>query len=175
MRPIEPGERIRLSTHLSSDMHHRHPTCQHRRVAANSPDVRPSYLIGRLDRLIRAEFDDVLASAGLTLPEFTAMSVLHARPGFSSAQLARRSLITPQAMGKVVIELERRGYIRRPTSGSSGRARGIVLTRKGQTVLAKVQPQIAAAEAAVLHRLSKDEHARFVELLQIAGGIGERP
>lgn len=143
-------------------------------MAAHSPDVRPSYLIGRLDRLIRNGFDEVLQQAELTLPEYTAMSVLAARPGFSSAQLARRSLITPQAMGKVVIELERRGYIKRPESGSNGRARGIVLTRKGQTVLAKLQPKIAAAEAAVLHRLSDDQRGSLVELLQIAGGVGER-
>lgn len=143
-------------------------------MASPSPDVRPSYLIGRLDRLIRNEFEDVLQEAGLTLPEFTAMSVLAARPGFSSAQLARRSLITPQAMGKVVMELERRGYIARPTSSSNGRARGIVLTRKGHAVLAKVQPKIAAAEGAVLHRLSPGQHDQLVELLQIAGGVGER-
>jgi DNA-binding MarR family transcriptional regulator len=144
-------------------------------VPASSPDIRPSYLIGRLDRLIRSGFDDVLAQAGLTLPEYTAMSVLLARPGFSSAQLARRSLITPQAMGKVVIELERRGYIKRPSTGHSGRARGIMLTRRGQAVLDKVQPQIAAAAAAVLHRLSPEQHEQLVELLQVAGGVGERP
>jgi DNA-binding MarR family transcriptional regulator len=144
-------------------------------VAPNSPDIRPSYLIGRLDRLIRNGFEEVLDQAGLTLPEYTAMSVLAARPGFSSAQLARRSLITPQAMGKVVIELERRGFIKRPTSGSNGRARSIVLTRKGHTVLAKLQPQIAAAESAVLHRLTIAQRDHLVELLQIAGGVGERP
>ena len=148
--------------------------CHDRRVPASSPDIRPSYLIGRLDRLIRAEFDDVLAQAGLTLPEYTAMSVLLARPGFSSAQLARRSLITPQAMGKVVIELERRSYIKRPSAGRTGRARGIVLTRRGQAVLVKVQPRIAAAERAVLHRLSAEQHDRLIELLQVAGGVGER-
>lgn len=143
-------------------------------MATTSPDVRPGYLIGRLDRLIRNEFDDVLQQAELTLPEFTAMSVLAARPGFSSAQLARRSLITPQAMGKVVMELERRGYITRPTRGSNGRARGIVLTRTGHTVLAKLQPRIAAAEAAVLHRLTPGQLDQLVELLQVAGGVGER-
>lgn len=150
------------------------PICHHRAVAASSPDVRPSYLIGRLDRLIRAQFEEVLDAAGLTLPEYTAMSVLAARPGFSSAQLARRSLITPQAMGKVVLELERRGYIKRPLAGNTGRARGIALTRKGQTVLAKVQPHMVAAEAAVLHRLSTEQRDQLVDLLQIAGGVGER-
>lgn len=143
-------------------------------MAANSPDVRPSYLIGRLDRLIRNEFDDVLEQAGLTLPEYTAMSVLAARPGFSSAQLARRSLITPQAMGKVVIELERRGYIKRPESGSNGRARGIVLTRKGHTAFGKLQPKMVAAEMTVLHRLSDGQREQLVELLQIATGMGDR-
>jgi DNA-binding MarR family transcriptional regulator len=144
------------------------------RGGLHPPDVRPSYLIGRLDRLIRNQFYEVLQQAELTLPEFTAMSVLAARPGFSSAQLARRSLITPQAMGKVVMELERRGYINRPTSSSNGRARGIVLTRKGQAVLTKLQPRIAAAEAAVLHRLSPGQQDQLVQLLQIAGGVGER-
>lgn len=145
-----------------------------RAVAASSPDIRPSYLIGRLDRLIRAQFEEVLEAAGLTLPEYTAMSVLAARPGFSSAQLARRSLITPQAMGKVVLELERRGHIKRPLAGNSGRARGIALTRKGLAVYTKVQPHMIAAEAAVLHRLSPGEREQLVGLLQIAGGIGER-
>lgn len=143
-------------------------------MAENSPEVRPSYLIGRLDRLIRAQFDEVLETAGLTLPEYTAMSVLAARPGFSSAQLARRSLITPQAMGKVVLELERRGYIKRPAAGNSGRARGIVLTKRGHSVLAKVQPAVVAAETAVLHRLSSEQRDQLVGLLQVAGGIGER-
>lgn len=143
-------------------------------MPASSPDIRPSYLIGRLDRLIRAEFDQVLAEAGLTLPEYTTMSVLMARPGFSSAQLARRSLITPQAMGKVVIELERRGYIARPSVGSVGRAREIALTRQGRAALLRVQPRIAAAEDVVLHRLSPAQRALLVDLLQVAGGIGDR-
>ena len=55
-------------------------------------EPRLSYVIGRLDRVLRRRLGAALEPAGLTLPAYTALSVLRDRDGLSNAQLARRSL-----------------------------------------------------------------------------------
>ena len=74
---------------------------------------RTSYLVARLDRLVRSQLSDVLELFDLSVPQYTLLSVLEHRPGLSNAQLARRSYITAQAMHQVVNGLEERGLITR--------------------------------------------------------------
>jgi len=65
---------------------------------AGNARPRTSYLVARLDRLIRSKLSDALKPFGLSVPQYTLMSILEHRPGLSNAQLARRSYITAQAM-----------------------------------------------------------------------------
>src|SRR3954462_12780026 len=99
-------------------------------------EPRVSYLVGRLDRILRRRLGDALAPHGLSLPEYTTLSVLRARPGPSNAQLARRSLITPQAMNEVLARLEGRGLVRREVDPAHARIRRARLTAAGETLLA---------------------------------------
>ena len=68
---------------------------------------------------------------GLSVPEYTALSILAAVPGLSNAQLARRSLITPPAMLEVLASLERRGLVERHADPQHGRIRRAELTEEG--------------------------------------------
>ena len=52
-------------------------------------EPRLSYLIGRLDRVLRRRLAAAVEPAGLTLPAYVALSVLRAQDGLSNAQLAR--------------------------------------------------------------------------------------
>jgi len=54
-----------------------------------------AYVIGRVDHGIRREMRRRLTDHGLSVQQYTALSVLRSRPGLSNAQLARRSLVTP--------------------------------------------------------------------------------
>jgi len=60
-------------------------------------EPRLSYAIARLDRVLRRRLTAAVEPTGLTLPAYTALSVLRAQDGLSNAQLARRSLVTPQS------------------------------------------------------------------------------
>ncbi|WP_248295203.1 MarR family winged helix-turn-helix transcriptional regulator [Paraburkholderia sp. UYCP14C] len=71
--------------------------------------VRLSYLAGQLDKILTRQLSEALAPHGLTLPQYTALSVLRARARSSNAQLAQRSLITPQAASAVVKSMEANG------------------------------------------------------------------
>ncbi|MCQ9371865.1 MarR family transcriptional regulator, partial [Corynebacterium sp. 35RC1] len=71
------------------------------------------YLIGRTDRIVKRRLGEALAPHGLTVPQFTALSVLHARGSLSNAQLAERSFMSPQSANEVVKAMEARGWVTR--------------------------------------------------------------
>lgn len=127
-----------------------------------------SYLIGRTDRMIRAELEEALAETGVSLAEFTALSVLASRPGLSNAGLARRSLVTPQAMHKVVRSLECAGLVNRTTRPEGGRAMATTITTAGMTLVSETMPRIKAAENRTLGALDAAERRDLVRLLQLA-------
>jgi DNA-binding MarR family transcriptional regulator len=111
---------------------------------------RVSYLVGRLDRLLRRRLGAALADHGLSLPEYTALSVLSARSGLSNAQLARRSLITPQAANEVLARLEERKLVRRTVDANHGRVRPAALTATGRRLLARADVAADAVEREML-------------------------
>lgn len=126
-----------------------------------------SYLIGRADRIVRAQLDAALEGTGLSLPEFTALSVLSVRPGLSNAQLARRSLVTPQAVHKVIRSLEDAGLVTRRTPPQGGRSLAATITDAGADLVADVMPRIADAEDRALASLEPDDRRELVRLLSL--------
>ena len=85
--------------------------------------------VGRLDRALRREIGALVAPFGLTVPKYTALSILRDRPGLSNAQLARRTYVTPQSMNEVLMALEADGLIIRSRSAEHGRVVEAVLQR----------------------------------------------
>ena len=109
-------------------------------------EPRVSYLVGRLDRVVRRRLAGALGGHELSLQEYTTLSVLRARSGLSNAQLARRSLITPQAMNEVLARLEGRGLVLRHPDRVQGRIRPAELTASGKRLLARADRSVDAAE-----------------------------
>ncbi len=104
------------------------------------------YVVGRVNQGIRREMRARLADLDLSVPEYTALSVLHARPGLSNAQLARRSLLAPQSMLEVLAKLESRGLVRREVDPGHGRILRAALTPAGRDLLARADPAIDAIQ-----------------------------
>jgi DNA-binding MarR family transcriptional regulator len=73
-----------------------------------------AYLVGRLDHVLNQRLRDSLAPAGLTVPQYTALSVFRAHGSLSNAQLATRTMISPQSANEMVKQMEAR-------AGSSAR------------------------------------------------------
>lgn len=131
-------------------------------------ELTASYLIGRTDRIVSARLEEALDGSGLSLPEFTALSVLTARPGMSNARLARRSLVTPQAMHKVIRSLEDDGLVTRTAPPHGGRSLEATITPAGAELVAELLPRIAAAEDRAFVALDPDERCELVRLLTLA-------
>ncbi len=130
--------------------------------------MRVSYLVGRIDRLLRARLSEALAPHGLTLSEYTTLSVLAGRGGLSNAQLARRALITPQAMNEVLGRLEERRLVRR--RAGPGRTRPAELTPSGRKQLTLAEEDVDRVEAAMLREVPAADRTRLREVLELISG-----
>ena len=98
-----------------------------------STEPRLSYVIGRLDRILRRRLSAAVEPFGLSLPAYTALSVLRVHDGLSNAQLARRSLVTPQSMLEALTQLVDQAYVRRKDDPDHGRIIRIYLTAAGRS------------------------------------------
>lgn len=127
------------------------------------------YLLYRVNSALRPQVSAVLGPLGLTLPEFVCMRALSVRPGLSSAELARSSGVTPQAMNTVLHRLENRGAVSRPESVPSGRALPANLTESGRDLLKKAEDAVHVADGRVLAALKPDEQHRLRQMLERIG------
>jgi len=145
--------------------------------AANAPPTLV-YAVGRASQGVRRELQRRLAPWELSVPELTALSVLQRRSGLSNAQLARRSLITPQSMNDVVAALERRGLMARTADPSHGRILRAELTPDGRRLLRKVNPVVARLQDELLKEVPDDEREIVVRGLVsvmrvLSDGLGD--
>ena len=116
-------------------------------------EPRVSYLLGRLDRVLRRRLSAAVEPEGVSLPAYTALSVLRAHDGLSNAQLARRSLVTPQSMSEALALLVELGYVRRRADPDHGRVIRIELTSAGRRALARCDRAVDALEREMLQEL----------------------
>jgi DNA-binding MarR family transcriptional regulator len=115
------------------------------------------YLVGRVDQGVRRELQRRLAPHEISLPELTALSVLHGQPDLSTAQIARRSLVSPQAMSYIISELERRSLVERQIDPSHRRILRTRLTAAGRGKWNTVNPIVEAFQAELLQDVSETE------------------
>ncbi|OZC83971.1 MarR family transcriptional regulator [Rhodococcus sp. 06-412-2C] len=123
------------------------------------------YLIKQVELSIRARMDEVLRASGVTVLQYTALTVLRRRDGLSSAELARLSFVTAQAMGEMIATLERRGLLVRAENPDHGRRLSISLTSAGRTLLSTHDERIAALEGTMLADLATLEREELRDSL----------
>lgn len=115
------------------------------------PPVSLLYAVKQVELAIRARLDDLL-KAGITVLQYTALTVLERHDGLSAAELARRSFVTAQSMADMVGSLESRDLIRRERNPRSRRERLIFLTGAGRQLLADYLGAVTKLE----HRMVAD-------------------
>ncbi|RQR51350.1 MarR family transcriptional regulator [Burkholderia sp. Bp9140] len=127
--------------------------------------MRLSYLIGQLDRVVSRRLTEALARHRLTLPQYTALSVLRARGRSSNAQLAERSFITPQAANEVLKTMEVNGWVMREADPMNRRAMLLSLTAAGNALLAECDAASNYVEGAMLDDMDTETAEQLHALL----------
>jgi DNA-binding MarR family transcriptional regulator len=128
-------------------------------------EPRLSYVIGRLERVLRRRLTAAVEPNGLTLPAYTALSVLRTQNGLSNAQLARRSFVTPQSMSEVLTLLVDKGYVRRRAAPGHGRVIRTELTPSGRRALDRCDHAVDLVEQEMLGDLDAREVTSLRDVL----------
>lgn len=142
----------------------RRATATERKAAARP---RLTYLIGSLDRILRRKMTEALAPLGLTLAQFTALSVLEARGEASNAQLAERSFITPQSANEVMSVMASRNWITREPDPNHGRIVVLRLTEEGREVLHRCMDTVRILEAQMLSGVVASDASAVQGMLEL--------
>ncbi|MEL6061043.1 MULTISPECIES: MarR family winged helix-turn-helix transcriptional regulator [unclassified Methylobacterium] len=117
------------------------------------------YLLRQAAQAHRNRVERALDDLGLTLPQFSVLTMLAAYPGHSNADLARLALLTPQTMSVIVANLLKAALIARAPHQIHGRIQKIVLTDAGQSLLDAAKRRVYALETDMLGDLADAEQA----------------
>jgi DNA-binding MarR family transcriptional regulator len=136
------------------------------------------YLVGRIDHVVRKAIQRVVREHGLSVNQYTTLSVLGNRSDLSNAQLARRSLVSPQSANEVLLSLEQQGLVRRRAHPQHGRILQIRLTAKGRRTLEACDQHVREVEIGMVKGLTRQEQTALRHLLiscvhALLGGLEE--
>jgi DNA-binding MarR family transcriptional regulator len=128
--------------------------------------ILPSLLGYRLRRAQQAVFRDFASS----IPELSPgrvgiLLLLEANPGITQGRLAQAVSLERSTMVGVVDVLEGRGLIER-RRGADRRTNGLWLTEPGRELVARLKRRIQLHERRVAARLSPQERAQLLALLE---------
>jgi DNA-binding MarR family transcriptional regulator len=132
-------------------------------------DQSLGYLVRGLMARLRPHAVQALRPLGLGLPEFVCLKILNEDPGRTSAELARHTHVTAQAMNQVLQGLQEMGLVTRPPTAPSGRALPAQLTRKGSALLRRAEEAVASSDEHLLGHLSPADRRQLKLLLYRAG------
>jgi DNA-binding MarR family transcriptional regulator len=93
---------------------------------------------------------ETMSEGALTMPQLTALSRLDRLGPSTTAELARREQITPQAMGTTIASLEQRGLVTRRPDAVDGRRMILSLTPAGRAAVGSGRSAVVDRVAVVL-------------------------
>ena len=103
------------------------------------------YGLKRAQDALNRSMTATLSEVGLSVPQYAILYTLDQTPGISSAELARRSFVTPQTMNELVLDLEASGLVTRephPDHGKYGQQYRETCKGEGTTRIA-VEPGVS--------------------------------
>lgn len=123
--------------------------------------------VGAFKRRIR----EASAEGELTSPQITALSRLDRLGPMTTAGLARREQISPQAMGATIASLEKLGLVARSADDADGRLSILGLTPEGQAAVRSGRNAVVDRIVAVLDESFSDAE---IEAISVAAPLIER-
>ena len=107
-----------------------------------------------------------MAEFELRPAEFSVLSLIRHNPGITSRQLCAALNILPPTLVVILKQFEKRGLIARKPHPTDGRAIGLSLTDKGDTLVAAAEEVSASSDLSSTQSLTAAERKTLTRLLQ---------
>lgn len=132
------------------------------------PRAQISYLLKQAVHVMQRRTDVALRAVGLNTAKYVVLRLLRERPDLSSAQLARRAFLSPQAMNSMIMNLEKLGLVTRRQHPENARVSLTRLTEEGERIELAGRGVIDHWSAAMVQNIPVQEQEQFVGLLRRA-------
>jgi DNA-binding MarR family transcriptional regulator len=146
--------------------------------AASARDgVTLLYLVKQVELAVRSRLEQVTRQAGLSVTQYTALTVLERRPGLTSAELAKNSFVRAQSMSTVTTELVDGRLVSRSPDPAHHRRQLLTVTARGRELLLQLRPAVAEIEVQMVQGFGAEEVDRFRSALRLCrvGLAGDGP
>jgi DNA-binding MarR family transcriptional regulator len=127
--------------------------------------MAPALCARRLYQLGAAMVAVHTLQARLSPAQFAALQAVHNQPGLDQRALAGQIAQDASTTTVLVDKLAERGLLVKGFAPADSRTRLLSLTEAGREVLAKLQPQVRKAQAALLRPLPRAEQLQFMRML----------
>ncbi len=132
------------------------------------------YQFVRAEHELRVVLDNALRDFGVTLTQWTVLTLLLHEPGLSAADLARRSFISQQGVAGILNRLERAGLVARAPHPTHGRIVEVTVTSAGRALVTYCDQEVAALETRLHDGLGVSGQAGLrVALARCRVAVGE--
>ena len=121
-------------------------------------DTSIGYALKRTATALRTAMEASLRSLGLSVPQYSCLEILNARPGISNADLARGVFVTRQAMHQLLSGLQEAELV---SASGQERVQRYSLTSEGRRIIAAASVAVAAVEEQMLSGLEPAERLRL--------------
>ncbi|MBW2274352.1 MAG: winged helix-turn-helix transcriptional regulator [Deltaproteobacteria bacterium] len=121
---------------------------------------------GRLGRRVEAFYQQTLRPHGLKYSDYALLLLLRLAGPHSPKNLNRHLAITPGGQTKSIDRLEKGGLVRRRPDPEDGRSTRILLTKKGERMVAKIFASDLKAHEAIFTDLDGDARMRIAAALR---------
>lgn len=116
------------------------------------------YLVNRVGTIIAEQFaGEVLGEHGLSIAMWRVLAALAAQGSLRQIDLAGFTSIDTSTLSRLVSRLVRAGLVTRGRSASSNREVTVMLSGKGDALVARLVPLARQYEAAAIKGLSREE------------------
>lgn len=116
--------------------------------------------------LIRQRIDSELLPYGLTRLKWLAIGLIQSHPELTQTELAAELELKPAATGKLVDRLVERALVERRLDKRDRRVHRLVLTRKSEELLAKLEPVGTAIRDNILQDIGQKERKQLEDTLK---------
>jgi len=134
-------------------------------------DTSIGYALKRTATALRTAMEASLRSLGLSVPQYSCLEILDARPGISNADLARGVFVTRQAMHQLLGGLQEAALV---SADGHGRVQRYSLTPEGKRIVKAASAAVAVVEEQMVSGLPAAERQRLLDDLErCTAALGE--
>ena len=126
----------------------------------------PGHLLRRCQQISIAIFLEECQDDDIRPVDFAVLSALQSHSDIDQITLSRLIAVDRSSIARIVESLEQRGLIKRFGNPADRRTKCLKLTRKGASLINKVQPAVNRVQERILKPLSKSEREVFLACLE---------